>query len=158
MPTRILTVIAMASAAALICAAYLPADEPAPLAEAIGSGDAAMHSACLGYTARLEFKVVHPEGTPTFFTHSCGGRFDISEDISEPNHEHTMKFEGTLTQGDDDGRLLLQFDVQGHHADLNEGFEAVHSASGSALLTPGETLTLTLLGDAPLQVTVTRED
>lgn len=154
MSARLLTLSAIA--AAIVCAAHLPADE---LVTTAGESDQPSGDvASLGYSVRLEFKIIHPDGTPTFFTHSCGGPFDISEDISEPNHEHTMQFEGTLSRGADDGRLLLQYDVLGDHADLNEGFEAVHRASGSALLTPGETMTLTLLGDAPLEVTATRDN
>lgn len=159
MSTRRLTVTTMVAAAAVICAAYLNADDHSPETEATSPDQPRVDDvAALGYSTKLEFKVIHPEGAPTFFTHSCGGPFDISEDITEPNHEHTMQFEGILSRGDDDRRLLLQYDVQAFHSDLNEGFEAVHSASGSVLLTPGHTQTLTLLGDAPLQVTATRDE
>lgn len=151
MSTRLLTLIAIALASALVCAAYLPADEPPPATEAADS-------ASLGFTTRIEFKIIHPEDTPTFFTHSTGGEFSVNHDISEPNHEHSLRIDGTLSAGDDAGRLLLRYEVQTHHANLNEGFEAVHGATGSALLTLNESRRLTLLGDAPLQVTVTRED
>lgn len=158
MSTRLLTVIAIASAGALVCAAYVPADERPPVPARILHHSPPAVSTNLDFSAKLEFRIIHPEESPVFFTYSTGGEFAINHDISEPNHEHSMQIEGTLSAGDDNGRLLLRYDVQAHHADLNEGFEAVHGASGSALLTPGETLTLTLLGDAPLQLTVTRED
>lgn len=157
MSARFLTAIAVLSAA-LVCAAYLPADEPATPEAKIEPEQAAVDIAPLGYSVRIEFKMVQPEGTPTFYTHSCGGSFSVNEDISEPNFEHFMKIAGTLSRGDDDGRLLLDYDVQAQHADLNEGFEAVHTATGSALLTPGETMKLTLLGDAALEVTATVDE
>ena len=157
MSTRLLTIIAIASAGALVFAAYVPADERPPVPVRVLQHSPPSATVNLGFSTRLEFKIIHPEESPVFFTHSTGGEFAIDHDISEPNHEHSVQIEGTLSAGDD-GRLMLRYDVQTHHADLNEGFQAVHGASGSALLTPGETLSLTMLGDAPLQITATRED
>ena len=153
MSTRFLTVFALAG----LCAATLPGDEPPTrrqpqplLRQAPATG--------LGYSVKLEFQIVHPEDTPTFFTHSAGGQFAVSHDIAEPNHEHSVEIAGMLSPPGDDGRLLAQYDVQTHHSDLNEGFSAVHGASGSIVLTPGKMTTLTLLGDAELRVTATRDE
>lgn len=156
MPARPLTLL-ITSVGLIAGAAYLSADDR-PRVQATVQHVPRAVIAPLGFSTKLEFKIVHPEETALFFTHSTGGEFTIHHDISEPNHEHSLQIEGALSAGDDSGRLLLRYDVQALHADLNDGFEAVHGASGSTLLTPGETLTLTLLGDAPLQVTATRED
>ena len=158
MSTRQLTTVALTFAGALVAAAaYLTADDRPRIATGVQQPPAQV-LVPLGYTTRLEFKIVHPEDTPMFFTHSTGGEFAINHDITEPNHEHSVQIEGVLSAGDDSGRLLLRYEIQTHHADLNEGIDVVHGASGSALLTPEESLTLTLLGDAALQVTATRAD
>ena len=78
----------LASAGAFVFVACLPADDLVATSDAVLPMPGSEDFVALGYTAKLEFKFIHPEEAPTFYTHSTGGEFSITEDISEPNHEH----------------------------------------------------------------------
>jgi hypothetical protein len=112
----------------------------------------------LSKTMRLEFQLVTPEDTPSFVVLCAGGDYAIDRDVSEPNGGHAIKFKGTLTPADDQGRLRLTFDAMVHHANANEGIDATFTLTGSALLTPGKQRTLGVLGEAALKVTAVEEE
>ena len=57
-----------------------------------------------------------------------------------------------------EGRIFLTFEAKTYHHDLNEGFEGVFTAEGSAIVQFGKKVTLADLGDEPLTVTATVEE
>ena len=101
---------------------------------------------------------VASRGSRTEVRPTAAAGFAVDRDVSEPNGGHAIKFKGTLTPADDQGRLRLTFDATVHHANATEGIEATFTLTGSALLMPGKQKTLGVLGEAALKVTAVEEE
>jgi hypothetical protein len=122
------------------------------------TGDDADAIASLGKTVKLTFTIIGDDEEPSF-TVLCAARdFRISHEESGPEFEHSLDITGQLRPVDAEGRIFLSFEAKTYHHDLNEGFEAVFTSEGSAIVQFGKKVTLADLGDQPLTVTATVEE
>ena len=101
---------------------------------------------------KLEFSV---EGEDLGFSVLCVSEdYRLSIDNSDPDGETHFEVGGTVYPYSDDGRVLLNFEAQIHHAALAEGEEFTFSAEGSTLLSPGEKKVLATSPGPGLTVTM----
>ena len=107
----------------------------------------------LASPVKLEFSV---EGEDLGFSVLCVLRKTIASASITATRTGETHFEvgGTVYPYSDDGRVLLNFEAQIHHAALAEGEEFTFSAEGSTLLSPGEKKVLATSPGPGLTVTM----
>ena len=106
----------------------------------------------LASPVKLEFSV---EGEDLGFSVLCVSEdYQLSIDNSDPDGETHFEVAGTVYPAAEDGRVLLNFETQIHHAALAEGEEFTFSAEGSTILSPGEKKVLATSPGPGLTVTM----
>lgn len=112
----------------------------------------------LDRTVRLKFELVGTENPPTLHVLTVAGDFEIHQEVMDAGAQRQIHVAGEMAHFDDQGQVLLHYELKLHQEDPAKKVGADYQTRGSTVLEMGVTSKLAVFGETPVQVTANWEE